>query len=51
MDERDYITHKLFLPASMALYDWTGIYVHPFTLLVISVALLAGVVLYIMKNA
>jgi hypothetical protein len=51
MGERDFITHRLFQPAAVVLYDWTGIQVHPFTLLVVTVAVLAGVVLYIMKNA
>lgn len=51
MGERDFITHRLFQPAAMLLYDYTGIQMHPFTLLAVTVAVLAAIVLYIMKNA
>ncbi len=51
MGDRDFITNRLFMPAAQMLYDYTGIQMHPFTLLIITVAVLAGVVLYIMKNA
>lgn len=51
MGERDFITHRLFQPAAVMLYDYTGIQMHPFTLLAVTVAVLAAVVLYVMKSA
>lgn len=51
MGERDFITHRLFQPAAQAIYEYTGIQMHPFTLLAVTVAVAAGIVLYIMKNA
>ncbi len=51
MGDRDFITNRLFQPAAQMLYDYTGVQLHPFTLLIITVALLAAFVLYIMKNA
>lgn len=49
--DRDFITHRLFQPMTAMLYDWTGIQMHPFTLLAVTVAVFAAIVLYIMKNA
>jgi len=49
--QEDFITHKLFLPLSTLLYQWTGIQVAPLTLLVVTVILLAAIVLWIMKNS
>ncbi len=51
MGDRDFITHRLFQPAAAALYDWTGLQVPPFTLLVVAVIAFSAVVLYIMKNS
>lgn len=49
--QTDYMTTKLFLPLSAFVYDWTGFAVSPYVLLFTSVALLAAVVLYVMKSA
>jgi len=49
--QQDYVTDKLFLPLTMPVYEWTGVTVKPFTMLVLT--LVAGTigVLYIMKNS
>ena len=49
--ERDFITHRMFLPLTQILYNWTGIVVSPFALLVITVIALTIAVIYIMKNS
>ena len=49
--ERDYITHRMFQPLTQLLYDWTGVAVSPFALLVITVIALTIGVIYVMKNS
>ncbi len=44
----DYMTNKLFLPLVAMIYDWTGMQVSPYMLLLISVITLSGIVLYFM---
>ena len=49
--QQDYLTDKLFLSATTLLYQWTGIHVQPFTLLIVTVLVVTVGVLYIMKNS
>lgn len=46
----DFVTSKLFMPMAAMLYDYTGMVVSPYLLLFLTVATLAGVVLYVMKS-
>jgi len=49
--QQDYVTDKLFLPLTMLLYEWTGVTVKPFTMLVLTLIVGTAGVLYIMKNS
>lgn len=49
--EDDFITGRIFRPLSAVIFDWVGIQIPAFTLLALTVIILVGVVLYVMKNA
>jgi len=46
----DFVTNRIFMPLAWLIYDYTGMVVSPYLLLFITVASLAGVVLYVMKS-
>jgi hypothetical protein len=49
--EQDFIISRMFLPLSVVIYNWTGILIPAMSLLVLTVVVLTGVVLYVMKKA
>jgi len=46
----DFVTNRIFMPLAWLIYDYTGMVVSPYLLLFITVATLAGIVLYVMKS-